>query len=103
MGVYIRDFTVIYFSIILSIFSFFALSYDHAARLKKNCDNFKLQVLLEEDENCTEESELLLAVVKELCLLSEKIPKVKQRCIEIDLTLDRDSLDSCVSKLRYGM
>lgn len=79
------------------------LSHDHADTLEKNCQSFTLETLIEENEdNSHGEIEFLRAVVKQLCLLSESMPAISQRCSEINLTLDRGSLLGGVNRLRYG-
>ena len=49
-----------------------------------------------------EKGGLLKAIMSELCSLSATIPSVNQRCIELNLPLDRGSIQDGVVNLRYG-
>ena len=77
--------------------------HNHADRLRKNCQNFQLEVVTDYEVHGAEDnSGLLKAIMNELFTLSATVPGVRQRCIELNIPVDRGLLQSAVLSLRYG-
>ena len=95
---------------VISLINLFSFSHDHLDRLRRNCHTFTLEIVKEDEESCGSGKQcpenlygFFQAVLNELCLMSETTPEVNQRCVQLNLQLDKASLASEVSKLRYGI